>query len=230
MKIMRRQIDSVVVLEIEGNIVGSWVRKLQNQIENLKGAGINKIVIDLKEATSIDDFGMSIILTAIKEGGVKIRFSNVGYRIREMFDRAGIAEIYDTEEKALESFGGDYSQMRFREIKTRRYARKDTYIPTEFWFLNRDGQRILCNATIMNIGSGGVFLEYIDCYSELKKLDLEELQPIELELTIHDYLDLAGLKAKVIRLDRQREQIGLGAEFTEVRPEAREKIIKFVEG
>lgn len=229
MKIMRKQIDSVVVLEIEGDIVGNWVRKLRNQIENLKDTGINKIIINLKEATSIDSFGTSVILTAIKEGGLKIRFSNVGYRIREMFDRAGIAGIYDTEEEALESFGVNLSQIKVGELPRRRYARKDTYIPTEFWFLNQESEEILCNATIMNISGGGVFLEYIDCNSKFKKINLEKLLHTELELAIHDGLDLVGLRAKAIRLE-QGEQIGLGAEFIKINPEAREKIIKFVEG
>lgn len=228
MKIMRRQINSVAILEIEGDVVGSWVRKLQNQIETLKETGTNKIIINMKEANSIDSFGISVILTAIKEG-VKIRFSNVGYRVREMFDRAGIAEIYDTEEGALGSLGEVSSQMRVGEIKRRRYARKDTYIPVEFWFLNRDSERILCDATIMNISGGGVFLEYINCDSKVKKLNLEDLQPTELELAIQDGLDLVGLRAKVIRLEHS-EQIGLGAEFTKINPEAREKILKFVEG
>lgn len=225
---MRRQIDSVAILEIEGDIVGSWVRKLQNQIKTLKDTGTNKIIINMKEANSIDSFGISVILTAIKEG-VKIRFSNVGYRVREMLDRAGIKDIYDTEEKALESFGVNLSQIKVGELPRRRYARKDTYIPIEFWFFNRDSERILCNATIMNIGGGGVFLEYINCDSKVKKLNLEDLQPTELELAIQDGLDVAGVSAKVIRLE-QGEQIGLGAEFTKINPEAREKIIKFVEG
>lgn len=228
MKIMRRQINSVAILEIEGDVVGSWVRKLQNQIETLKETGTNKIIINMKEANSIDSFGISVILTAIKEG-VKIRFSNVGYRVREMFDRAGIAEIYNTEEEALGSLGEVSSQMRVGEIKRRRYARKDTYIPTEFWFINQESEEILCNATIMNISGGGVFLEYIDCDSKVKKLNLEDLQPTELELSIHDGLNVVGISAKVIRLE-QGEQIGLGAEFTKINPEAREKIIKFVEG
>lgn len=226
---MRRQINSVAILEIEGDVVGSWVRKLQNQIETLKETGTNKIIINMKEANSIDSFGISVILTAIKEGVLKIRFLNVGYRIREMLDRAGIEDIYDTEEEALESFGEVCSHMRVTEIKRRRYARKDTYIQAEFCFPNRDSERILCNATIMNISGGGVFLQYIDCYSRIKKLDLEELQPAELELSIHDGLGLAGIRARVVRLNRQYEQIGLGAEFTEISSETREKIIRFVE-
>lgn len=229
MKIMRRQINSVAMLEIEGDVVGSWVRILQNQIEILKETGTNKIIINMKEANSIDSFGISVIFTAIKEGVVKIRFSNVGYRVREMLDRAGIEGIYDTEEEALESFGEVYSQMKVAEIKRRRYARKDTYIQAEFRFHDRDRERILCNASIMNISGGGVFLQYIDCNYGTKKLDLEELQPAELELAIHDGLGLAGLRARVVRLDRRYDQIGLGAEFTEINSETREKIIKFVE-
>jgi anti-anti-sigma factor len=230
MKIMRKQIDSVVVLEIEGDIVGSWVRKFQNQIENLKDTGTNKIIINLKKATSIDSFGISVILTVVKEGIIKIRFSNVGYRVREMFEWSGITDIYDNEEEALESFGVNLSQIKVGEIPRRRYTRKDTYIPMEFRFINQESEKILCNATITNISGGGALLEYIDCNSKFKKISIEELLHTELELAIPDSLELTGLRARVVRLNTQIEQIGLGAEFTKIPPGIREKIINFVEG
>jgi anti-anti-sigma factor len=230
MKIMRRQINSVAILEIEGDVVGSWVRKLQNQIGTLKETGTNKIIMDMKEVNSIDSFGISVILTSIKKDKVKIRFSNVRYQVREMFDRSGIADIYDTKKEALESFGVSCSQMRAVKLKKRKYARKYAVIPAEVWFINQESEKIFCNATITNISGGGVFLEYIDCNSKFKKVNLEELLHTELELAIPDSLELAGLRARVARLDRQIEQIGLGVEFTKVNPGIRERIINFVGG
>src|SRR6266852_8609750 len=108
LKITSREVEGVVVLELEGRIVlGDETTALRDKIKTLLGEGKKKVVLDLKNVTMIDSSGLGAMVAAhssAKAAGATLRLCNLGTRTNELLQMTRLVtvfEISDTESDAV---------------------------------------------------------------------------------------------------------------------------------
>ena len=95
LKITSREVDGVVVLELDGRIVlGEETVALREKVKGLLAEGKKKLVLDLKKVTTIDSSGLGALVaayTSAKSGGASLMLCNLGSRFSELLQ---ITKLY----------------------------------------------------------------------------------------------------------------------------------------
>lgn len=117
MKISMRQVDDVTILDLEGRItLGEGEVKLRDAVRELLAGGKWKILLNLAGVSYIDSAGnggLVWVFTTVKNSGGELRLLNPSKKIRDLFQVSKlytVYEVFDEEEKAIESFGGRVSR------------------------------------------------------------------------------------------------------------------------
>lgn len=113
MNIDIRQKEGVIVLEIDGRIIGSESLALKNiideEISNAK-AGDVRMLLNMKKVRAMDSAGLGIVIaayTAIQRRGGRIALLNVSGNINNLIVISKLFTIfdrYDDEDEAIRSF------------------------------------------------------------------------------------------------------------------------------
>ncbi len=113
MQVNLRHNDNVIILDIEGNLVGPNTIALKNIIDNLirkaDGAPVF-LILNLERVQMMDSSGLGVIVAAyasIRRDMGRIVLLNIGGNIRSLIIMAKLVTIfdrYDTEAEALASF------------------------------------------------------------------------------------------------------------------------------
>ena len=99
MKFNEKKIDDIIVLEIEGNILGGdSAEPLSTRFAELMKAGNYKVVLDLSNANWINIAGLGLMMggfTAMRNHKGDLKLAAANERIHQQLGSANYLEIFD---------------------------------------------------------------------------------------------------------------------------------------
>ena len=110
MEITNRDVNDVKVVQIEGELDTGSSPNAQNQLDQLRGQGVKKILLDLTNLDFISSAGLRVLLATaqeLKEDGGDLRVCSLNREVKEVFDISGFSTllmVFDNEAKALSGF------------------------------------------------------------------------------------------------------------------------------
>ena len=106
-QIRRRQIGSVVILDIKGELVGPWALKAKDSIAQLMSDKAQNVIVNLKELATIDSLGVKAIAENVSVDARNALISGK-ISVMEMFNRLHALENIKTfqDESAIVEFFG----------------------------------------------------------------------------------------------------------------------------
>jgi anti-sigma B factor antagonist len=112
MKMKEKKTDSVLVLSLEGEIMGGADAKpLQDRVYTAIREGCPYIVLDMKQVDWINSSGLGTLmacLTTLRGSGGDLRLVNVSDRVRRPIEITRLDKVllmFDSVDKAAEGFG-----------------------------------------------------------------------------------------------------------------------------
>ncbi|HEX9654421.1 MAG TPA: STAS domain-containing protein [bacterium] len=112
MKISERTVNSVVVLELSGKIMGGPDATLLNdKLHELIEKGQTKVIADLQNVNWMNSSGLGILiggLTTMRNSGGDLKLANITDRIQSLLmitKLLTVFETFETIDKAVASFG-----------------------------------------------------------------------------------------------------------------------------
>jgi anti-sigma B factor antagonist len=111
MKIDKRVVNGVSILELEGKItIGKGDVALREAVQQLLAEGADKILIHLAGVSTIDSSGVGELVSAfttVTNRGGKLKLVNLPPKVNDILQITQLItvfEVYDTEAEALASF------------------------------------------------------------------------------------------------------------------------------
>lgn len=110
MEIKTRVVDTVVILDIDGEIDLYNAPEIKDTIKQQMDAGHKKIIINLENVSYIDSSGIGALISSLSNlkkigGGLKI--IHVYDSVRKVFELTKLTsffDIYDSEDEALNAY------------------------------------------------------------------------------------------------------------------------------
>lgn len=111
MKVSVRQSEGVTILDLSGKItIGAGDIALRNAVMEALNSGASKILVNLKDVTTIDSSGVGELVSAyttVTNRGGKLKLSNLPSKVSDILQITSlitIFEVYDGEAEATASF------------------------------------------------------------------------------------------------------------------------------
>lgn len=110
MEIKVREVEGVVVLDIDGEIDLYNAPDIKTSIKNQMDAGKKKIIINLDSVSYIDSSGIGALISSLshlKKTGGGLKIINVYDSVKKVFELTKLTsffEIYDNEDEAVADF------------------------------------------------------------------------------------------------------------------------------
>jgi len=111
MKVNVRQRDGVTILDLKGKItIGMGDVALRNAVQDAINSGSTKVVINLKEVTTIDSSGVGELVSAFTTAtnrGVKLSLANLPSKVSDILQITQLItvfDVFDSEDEAIRSF------------------------------------------------------------------------------------------------------------------------------
>ena len=112
MKISRRQVDGVTILDLQGKItLGAGELELRRAVEEALNGGARGILLNLRGVTTIDSSGVGELVssytTALKHG-VKLKLVGMPSKVTDILQITQLItvfEVHEDEASAVASFG-----------------------------------------------------------------------------------------------------------------------------
>jgi anti-sigma B factor antagonist len=111
MKVNVRQRDGVTILDLKGKItIGVGDVALRNAVQDAINGGATKVVINLKDVTTIDSSGVGELVSAYTTAtnrGCKLRLANLPSKVSDILQITQLItvfDVYDSEDEAVRSF------------------------------------------------------------------------------------------------------------------------------
>ena len=111
MKITQKIQGDILVLSIEGNLIGEPdASELRGVIYNLLGKGARKVVVDLAGLKVINSMGLGVLiasLTSMRKRGGDMSFARLNDKVEGVFlitQLVKVVRIYDTVGRAVKGF------------------------------------------------------------------------------------------------------------------------------
>jgi anti-sigma B factor antagonist len=111
MKITNREVDHVVILDIDGRIVlGNETETLRTAVRELVGKGKKKIILNLAGVDYIDSSGVGELVasfTAVRNAGGELKLLNLTQKVQDVLNVTKLYTVFDVKDdefKAVKSF------------------------------------------------------------------------------------------------------------------------------
>ena len=111
MKVNVRQRDGVTILDLKGKItIGVGDVALRNAVQEAINGGATKILINLRDVTTIDSSGVGELVSAYTTAtnrSVKLRLVNLPSKVSDILQITQLItvfDVYDSEDEGLRSF------------------------------------------------------------------------------------------------------------------------------
>jgi len=111
MKVNVRQRDGVTILDLKGKItIGVGDVALRNAVQDAINSGATKVVINLKDVTTIDSSGVGELVSAYTTAtnrGAKLRLANLPAKVSDILQITQLItvfDVFDSEDEAVRSF------------------------------------------------------------------------------------------------------------------------------
>lgn len=111
MAINERKRNDVTILDLKGKItIGAAEEALRDAVHRVLAAGAQKVVLNLKDVTTIDSSGVGELVSsythAANRGG-KVKLANLPPKINDILtitQLITVFDVYDSEDEAVASF------------------------------------------------------------------------------------------------------------------------------
>lgn len=111
MNVNVRQRDDVSILDLKGRItIGSGEVALRNAVQEVLNSGAKKVLINMKEVSTIDSSGIGELVSAYTTAtnrGAKLRLANLPAKVSDILtitQLITVFDVYDSEDAAIQSF------------------------------------------------------------------------------------------------------------------------------
>jgi anti-anti-sigma factor len=111
MKVNVRQRDGVTILDLKGKItIGMGDVALRNAVQDAINSGATKVVINLKDVTTIDSSGVGELVSAFTTAtnrGVKLSLANLPSKVSDILQITQLItvfDVFDSEDEAIRAF------------------------------------------------------------------------------------------------------------------------------
>lgn len=110
MKITTRDEKEIKVVLLEGELDTINAPEAKDRLNQLRGAGVKKILLDLQKLDFITSAGLRILLATaqeLKEVGGELRVCNLNETVQEVFDISGfntLLMVFESEARAMAGF------------------------------------------------------------------------------------------------------------------------------
>jgi len=111
MPINERKRDDVTILDLKGKItIGAAEEALRDSVHKVLGDGATKVLLNLKDVTTIDSSGVGELVSAYTSAmkrGAKIKLANLPPKINDILtitQLITVFDVYDSEDEAIASF------------------------------------------------------------------------------------------------------------------------------
>jgi anti-anti-sigma factor len=111
MKVNVRQRDGVTILDLKGKItIGMGDVALRNAVQDAINSGATKVVINLKDVTTIDSSGVGELVSAYTTAtnrGAKLSLANLPSKVSDILQITQLItvfDVFDSEDEAVRSF------------------------------------------------------------------------------------------------------------------------------
>ncbi|HYL05934.1 MAG TPA: STAS domain-containing protein [Thermoanaerobaculia bacterium] len=111
MKVNVRQRDGVTILDLKGKItIGVGDVALRNAVQDAINSGATKVVINLKDVTTIDSSGVGELVSAYTTAtnrGAKLSLANLPSKVSDILQITQLItvfDVFDSEDEAVRSF------------------------------------------------------------------------------------------------------------------------------
>ena len=111
MKVNVRQRDGVTILDLKGKItIGLGDVALRNAVQDAINSGATKVVINLKDVTTIDSSGVGELVSAFTTAtnrGVKLSLANLPSKVSDILQITQLItvfDVFDSEDEAVRAF------------------------------------------------------------------------------------------------------------------------------
>jgi len=116
LKLNRREREGIVILDLEGKILGGEdAEPLRAEIERVADGGCCRLLLNLAGVPWLNSSGLGVLLSGylrLRGNGRAMKLLNVQERVREILTTTKLIhllEVFDDEEKAIASFTGEES-------------------------------------------------------------------------------------------------------------------------
>ncbi|MFZ1081115.1 MAG: STAS domain-containing protein [Candidatus Kryptoniota bacterium] len=111
MKLRQKELKSgVVLIEIEGNIVGGPdAMSLNEEVHKLVNSGTKKIIIDMKSVEHINSSGLGILiasLNAVHQVNGDLKIANASSRVLDLLKITKLSQIFESYKSVDEAVKG----------------------------------------------------------------------------------------------------------------------------
>jgi anti-sigma B factor antagonist len=107
MKIVERQVEDVVILDLHGKIlIGEGDDALREAVTNLADSGKTKILLNLAEVPYVDSAGLGEIVrtyTTVSRKGGKLKLLNLTKKIEDLLSITKLLTVFETYEDESEA-------------------------------------------------------------------------------------------------------------------------------
>jgi anti-sigma B factor antagonist len=111
MTIRQREIGDVVVLDIDGKIMGGVDSELfQETIQSLIDSGKRKVLVNLENVKWVNSTGLGVLIagySALQKSGGRLKLLQVSERVEGLLNITKLSTIFESyqgEDEAVESF------------------------------------------------------------------------------------------------------------------------------
>ena len=111
MKVNVRQRDGVTILDLKGKItIGVGDVALRNAVQEAINTGATKVVINLRDVTTIDSSGVGELVSAFTTAtnrGAKLKLANLPAKVNDILQITQLItvfDVFDSEDEAIRSF------------------------------------------------------------------------------------------------------------------------------
>jgi anti-sigma B factor antagonist len=111
MKVNVRQRDGVTILDLKGKItIGVGDVALRNAVQDAINSGATKVVINLRDVTTIDSSGVGELVSAYTSAtnrGAKLSLANLPSKVTDILQITQLItvfDVFDSEDEAVRSF------------------------------------------------------------------------------------------------------------------------------
>lgn len=112
MKLTKREVGAVVVLDAQGDFCLLEVGKAREQFKTILEEGRKQVVLNMTDVPRIDSSGIGALVdfqSKLKKGGGRFALFNINKHIRDIMELTNIItffEVFDGENDAIGAVGG----------------------------------------------------------------------------------------------------------------------------
>ena len=236
LKMSTREIGSVCVFDLTGDPTQESLDEVIGKIQrSIRRHRIQRIILNLQRVPMLEPLGLRRLLAACirPQRSLLYGVSDALAGVLETTYVPRNVKICNTEKEVAEDFGpfllskdiaaipskvidGIPQESIGRELERRRSKRMHVALPLEFKLKIANGEVLDVKAIATNISEGGLYAEFLDLVVTEKIDNLNPVADLNADITIFpsaNFPEEYHLKARVVRKEVQKKQLGLAFEF-----------------